>query len=73
MLQTPHARHLQVGAIASKQTQREEEILVHLHEVESNKLITRQLDITEATVKVHVKQLLKKLGLKTWGKLPCGR
>jgi len=31
----------------------------------SNKLIARSLDITEATVKVHVKNLLKKLGFRS--------
>ena len=31
----------------------------------SNKMIGRQLNIVEATVKVHVKHLLKKLGLRS--------
>ena len=31
----------------------------------SNKLIARRLDITEGTVKVHVKHLLKKLNLRS--------
>ncbi len=43
-------------------TERESEILGGLAQGLSNKLIARQLDITEATVKVHVKNLLKKLG-----------
>jgi two-component system nitrate/nitrite response regulator NarL len=43
-------------------TDREKEILQGLAQGLSNKLIARSLKITEATVKVHVKNLLKKLG-----------
>ena len=56
------------GEAATKQrdmamlTDREKEILQGLAQGLSNKLIARSLDITEATVKVHVKNLLKKLG-----------
>ena len=46
-------------------TDREREILSHISEGESNKVIARALSIAESTVKVHVKHLLKKLGLKT--------
>lgn len=46
-------------------TKREREILVHISDGESNKVIGRKLHIAEATVKVHVKHLLKKLGLKS--------
>lgn len=46
-------------------TDRESEILKHISQGESNKVIARKLDIAEATVKVHVKHLLKKLGLKS--------
>ena len=46
-------------------TQRECEILIHISNGESNKLIARKLDIADTTVKVHVKHLLKKLGLKS--------
>lgn len=46
-------------------TEREREILIHISGGESNKLIARKLGIAEATVKVHVKHLLKKLGLKS--------
>lgn len=46
-------------------TEREEEILQCLAEGLSNKLIARRLEITEATVKVHVKNLLKKLGFRS--------
>ena len=50
---------------AKELTEREREILVHISGGESNKLIARNLHITEATVKVHVKHLLRKLGLKS--------
>lgn len=46
-------------------TDREHEILQCLAEGLSNKLIARRLDITDATVKVHVKNLLKKLGFRS--------
>lgn len=46
-------------------TKREQEILQGLVQGLSNKLIARNLDITEATVKVHVKNLLKKLGFRS--------
>jgi len=46
-------------------TDREGEILQGLAQGLSNKLIARSLEITEATVKVHVKNLLKKLGFRS--------
>jgi two-component system nitrate/nitrite response regulator NarL len=46
-------------------TRREQEILHGLAQGLSNKLIARNLSITEATVKVHVKNLLKKLGFRS--------
>ena len=46
-------------------TEREKEILGALAQGHANKLIARNLDITEATVKVHVKNLLKKLGFRS--------
>lgn len=46
-------------------TDRESEILDLIAAGHSNKLIARQLGITEGTVKVHVKHLLKKLGLRS--------
>jgi two-component system, NarL family, nitrate/nitrite response regulator NarL len=41
---------------------REKEILSHLLAGHSNKLIARELGITEATVKVHLKSVLRKIG-----------
>ncbi|NYS61676.1 two-component system response regulator NarL [Vreelandella salicampi] len=46
-------------------TLREKEILRELAAGMSNKLVARKLDITEGTVKVHVKHLLKKLHLRS--------
>ncbi|MCF6193487.1 MAG: two-component system response regulator NarL [Kangiellaceae bacterium] len=46
-------------------TPREIDILKWLAKGKSNKIIGIELSITEATVKVHVKNLLKKLKLKT--------
>lgn len=46
-------------------TAREREILRHLARGESNKAIARNLEITEGTTKVHVKNLLKKMGFRS--------
>lgn len=46
-------------------TPREREILDLIVAGLSNKLIARRLDITEGTVKVHVKHLMKKLNLRS--------
>ena len=44
-------------------TPREQEILAHIAEGESNKAIARALDITDGTVKLHVKSILRKLAV----------
>lgn len=46
-------------------TPRELEILRHLAEGQSNKAIGRALDITDGTVKLHVKSIMRKLGLRS--------
>lgn len=45
-------------------TARESEILVCLLEGESNKSIARKLEITESTVKIHMKSLLRKINVQ---------
>ncbi len=56
----------QSGADAlSTLTSREYQILQLIADGLSNKLIARELDISDATVKVHVKHLLKKLGMRS--------
>jgi two-component system nitrate/nitrite response regulator NarL len=47
---------------ACKLSPREAEILGCLREGAPNKVIARKLDITEATIKVHVKAILRKIG-----------
>jgi two-component system nitrate/nitrite response regulator NarL len=42
-------------------TPREREILCHLSEGQSNKVIARNLGISDGTVKLHVKSILRKL------------
>lgn len=44
-------------------TPREQEILSHVAEGQSNKMIARALNITDGTVKLHVKSILRKLGV----------
>jgi two-component system, NarL family, nitrate/nitrite response regulator NarL len=64
------ARAIRAEAASSQRdsatlTDREREMLQGLAQGLSNKLIARNFDITEATVKVHVKNLLKKLGFRS--------
>jgi two-component system, NarL family, nitrate/nitrite response regulator NarL len=47
----------------SELTPREHEILCHLAEGQSNKMIAKQLGISDGTVKLHVKAILRKLGV----------
>lgn len=44
-------------------TPREQEILSHVASGQSNKTIARALNITDGTVKLHVKSILRKLGV----------
>lgn len=53
------------GDLLSSLTSRELEILNRISQGLSNKLIARELDISDGTVKVHVKHLLKKLNMKS--------
>ncbi|MCK9466425.1 MAG: two-component system response regulator NarL [Thiopseudomonas sp.] len=46
-------------------TRREKDVLELIAKGQSNKLIARNLDISEGTVKVHVKRVLHKLGLNS--------
>lgn len=46
-------------------TDRERAVLRCIAEGQSNKVVARSLSITEGTVKVHVKHLLKKLGFRS--------
>jgi DNA-binding NarL/FixJ family response regulator len=43
-------------------TARQWEVLERLRQGESNKLIGRQLKLRESTVKVHIRQIMRKLG-----------
>jgi two-component system nitrate/nitrite response regulator NarL len=59
--QDPHPRDPESAQL----TEREVQILRLISAGKSNKMIARTLDITEGTVKVHVKNLLKKLNLRS--------
>jgi two-component system nitrate/nitrite response regulator NarL len=48
---------------ASELTPREQEILCHLAAGQSNKAIARELGISDGTVKLHVKAILRKLSV----------
>jgi two-component system nitrate/nitrite response regulator NarL len=60
-----HEGHQPADADQAGLTEREQQILAQLSQGLSNKMIARKLDITEGTVKVHVKHLLKKLKLRS--------
>lgn len=49
----------------SELTPREQEILAHIAEGESNKVIANHLGISDGTVKLHVKAILRKLGVRS--------
>jgi len=51
--------------LLARLTSREHEILKYIAKGLSNKLIARELDISDGTVKVHVKHILKKLELRS--------
>ncbi len=51
--------------IAGNLTSRELQVIQMISEGLSNKMIAHRLDITESTVKVHVKHILNKTGLRT--------
>lgn len=66
-LLTSALRHdnLAENRIQANLTEREYGILKCLAAGKSNKLIARELDITEGTVKVHIRNLLKKLKFRS--------
>ena len=51
-------------SVGGSLTPRQREIIVMLAEGKSNKEVARQLDVLEGTVKLHVKGLLRKLGVR---------
>jgi len=53
------------SAPLSELTPRELEVLEHVADGLSNKMIARALDITDGTVKLHVKAILRKLGMRS--------
>ena len=53
------------GVPMSSLTKRERDVLRLIAKGQTNKMIARKLEISEGTVKVHVKNLLHKLGLRS--------
>nr|WP_281400119.1 LuxR C-terminal-related transcriptional regulator [Microvirga zambiensis] len=51
-----------VDARVSKLSPREADVLRGIMNGEPNKVIARQFDVTESTIKVHVKAILRKIG-----------
>jgi DNA-binding NarL/FixJ family response regulator len=54
--------HTSKNALASKLSERELQVLKGLTEGKSNKEIARDLDLTEPTIKLHMKTLYRKVG-----------
>ena len=52
-----------IGSVAEPLTTREREILRWLARGSSNKVIARNLNVTESTIKVHVQNILRKLNV----------
>lgn len=61
----PAAEQRRAAAPFAELTPREREILDCIADGSSNKMIARALDITEGTVKLHVKAILRKLGMRS--------
>lgn len=57
--------HIASDARFSELTAREMEILCHLAEGLSNKVIARELGITDGTVKLHVRSILRKMQVQS--------
>ncbi|KLK93416.1 hypothetical protein AA309_08785 [Microvirga vignae] len=60
----PQVERAEIAEVRSSHglTMRQQEVLELLRHGISNKLIARELHMTEATVKVHVRQIMRKLG-----------
>jgi two-component system nitrate/nitrite response regulator NarL len=57
----PHEDERSQDTVAPQLSPREKSILRYLVDGDSNKIIARKIDIAEATVKVHVKAILRKI------------
>lgn len=63
LLRSRHGRQAGAGA-AGQLTERERVVLEHLSVGESNKAIASALNISDSTVRVHVRAVIRKLGVK---------
>jgi DNA-binding NarL/FixJ family response regulator len=54
-------------------TARQKQVLEHIRQGESNKVIARHLGMTEGTVKVHVRQIMRKVGASNRTQLAIGK
>lgn len=53
------------GALVASLTERERQVLEHVARGQSNKVIAQALDISHNTVKLHVRHIMDKLGLRS--------
>jgi len=61
------------GYQSANLTSRQREVLEHVRRGESNKLIARQLGMTEGTVKVHIRQMMRKFHVSNRTQLAVDR
>jgi DNA-binding NarL/FixJ family response regulator len=61
-----------LGCQSVNLTARQQEVLGHLRLGESNKLIARRLGMTEGTVKVHIRQMMRKCQVSNRTQLALG-
>jgi DNA-binding NarL/FixJ family response regulator len=73
-LQSPMAATEAIPLLDDHLTCRQRQVLVHLRRGCPNKIIARKLGVTEGTVKVHVRQVMRKLGAanRTQAAVLCG-
>jgi two-component system, NarL family, nitrate/nitrite response regulator NarL len=64
LVQKPASPSFEHHSDGARLSPREKEILVHLVAGHPNKLIARHMGITEATVKVHLKSVQRKIGVQ---------
>ena len=65
VIQIPEKQYLAVEPALEKLTQRQRQVMKMLARGASNKEIAHSLDLVEATVKIHVQGLLRKLNLSS--------
>jgi two-component system nitrate/nitrite response regulator NarL len=64
LLERHHGVPVDEDHSADRVTQRQQEVMSYLREGLSNKLIARKMRISEATVKIHVRHIMRRMGVR---------